>query len=109
MRLPDDDGRFLIRVGNRPWGQLTLALFLPWSGLEPDPPHTQNESATDEYNGAGHGGIPTVDHPQKHGRIEGHKRDDGVLRSGGERAPHIPAGREKFSRRISFSGKCLAH
>ena len=29
MRLDDDDGRFLVRWGDRPWGQLTLALFLP--------------------------------------------------------------------------------
>ena len=93
MRLPDDDGRFLIRVGDRPRGQLALTPFLPWTGLAPDPPDTQKERAADKRNDAGHGGIPTVDHPQKHGRIEGHQRDDGILRSSRKRFPHIPARR----------------
>ena len=82
MRLPDDNGRVLVRCGHRPRRQPALALFLRWSRLEPDPPYAGKERHADHHHDTGHGGIPAMREPEKHGRIEGHQRHDRVLRSG---------------------------
>ena len=74
-------------------GSPPLPCFFRGDGLEPDMPYAGKECAADEDDNAGHEGIPAMCQPQKHGRIEGHQRDDRVLRSRGKRTRNIPGDR----------------
>ena len=43
----------------------------------------------------GMGGVPAMHQPEKHGRIQCHEGDDGILRSVGKGARQIPRGRDR--------------